>query len=59
MLCRSACWPPAAACGFDVQTNQPYTPAEGVNYDVGNPPVQVRNLMILSREDGVGFLSAT
>ncbi len=25
-----------AACGIDVQTLQPYTPAEGVNFDVGN-----------------------
>lgn len=49
----------AAACGRDVQTMQPYTPAEGVNFDVGNPSVQVRNLMILSREKGSGFLSAS
>jgi hypothetical protein len=49
----------AAACGFDVQTNRPYTPAQGVNYNVGTPPVQVRNLMVLSREDGQGFVSAT
>ncbi len=48
-----------AACGLNVQTLQPYTPSDGVNADVGNPPVQVRNLMILSREDGSGFLSAT
>jgi hypothetical protein len=48
-----------AACGFDVQTNRPYTPAQGVNDDVGNPPVQVRNLMVLARENGVGYLSAT
>ena len=48
-----------SACGFDVQTNRPYTPAEGVNYNVGNPPVSVRNLLIISREDGQGFLSAT
>lgn len=48
-----------AACGFNVQTNRPYTPAQGVNYNVGTPPVQVRNLMVLSREEGRGFLSAT
>jgi hypothetical protein len=48
-----------ASCGFDVQTNRPYTPAEGVNFDVGDPALLVRNLMILSREDGQGFLSAT
>lgn len=47
------------ACGFDVQTNRPYNPAEGVNYDVGDPPVSVRNLMVLSREDGVGFINGT
>ena len=27
----------AAACGQNVQTNRPYTPAEGVNIDVGDP----------------------
>ncbi len=47
------------ACGFDVQTNRPYTPAQGVNDNVGDPPVLVRNLMVLSRENGVGYLSAT
>lgn len=45
------------ACGFNVQTNLPYTPADGVNLAVG--PVQVRNLMILSRAPGEGFVSAT
>jgi hypothetical protein len=49
----------AAACGFDVQTNRPYTPAQGVNDNVGDPVVQVRNLMVLSRENGIGYLSAT
>ena len=49
----------SAACGFDIQTNRPYTPAQGINDNVGDPPVQVRNLMVLSREDGVGYLSAT
>lgn len=44
-------------CGFNVQTNLPYTPANGVNFQVGS--VQVRNLMVLSRTEGVGFLSAT
>lgn len=46
-----------SACGMQVQTNKPYTPAEGVNLDVGS--VHVRNLMILSRADGAGFLSAS
>ena len=49
----------SAACGFDIQTNRPYTPAQGINDNVGDPPVQVRNLMVLSRENGVGYLSAT
>ena len=46
-----------SACGMHVQTNDPYTPAEGVNFDIGT--VSVRNLMILSRTEGSGFLSAT
>lgn len=46
-----------AACGMRVQTNLPYTPADGVNFDVGQ--VKVRNLMILSRAPGEGYLSAT
>ena len=29
----------SGACGQDVQTNRPYTPAEGVNFDVGDPAV--------------------
>ncbi len=48
-----------AGCGFDVQTNRPYTPAQGINDNVGDPPIQVRNLMVLSRQNGVGYLSAT
>ena len=50
-----------SACGMNAQTLQPYTPAEGVNFNVGPPgeSVQVRNLMILSREDGVGYVSAS
>ncbi len=46
-----------SACGFNVQTNLPYTPADGVNLEVGS--VQIRNLMVLSRADGEGFISAT
>jgi hypothetical protein len=50
----------ATACGFEQQTLRPYTPAEGVNFDVGGDRgVKVRNLMILSRTEGEGFLSAT
>lgn len=45
------------ACGFNVQTNLPYTPADGVNLEIGS--VQIRNVMILSRGDGEGFVSAT
>ena len=47
-------------CGMDVQTLQPYTPAEGVNADVGpRGAVKVRNLLILSRTPGQGYLSGT
>jgi hypothetical protein len=53
-----------AACGNDAQTLRPYTPAEGVNVDAGNPAdpegvVNVRNLLIISREPGSGILSAS
>ncbi|HSU36353.1 MAG TPA: hypothetical protein VLJ88_11905 [Propionibacteriaceae bacterium] len=53
-----------AACGNDAQTLQPYTPAEGVNVDVGDPAmvrqvVHVRNLLIISRTEGQGVVSAT
>jgi len=46
-----------AGCGMNVQTNKPYTPAEGVNLDAG--AIKIRNLMILSREAGSGFLAAS
>lgn len=50
-----------SACGMNAQTLQPYTPAEGVNFNVGPTGdwVQVRNLMILSKEDGSGIISAS
>lgn len=51
-----------SACGMNAQTLQPYTPAEGVNANVGPTGnwVQVRNLMILAREDGgQGIVSAS
>ena len=49
-----------AACGMEVQTTNPYTPADGINVDVGEQgQVKVRNVMILSRADGQGFLSAS
>jgi hypothetical protein len=51
-------------CGNDAQTLRPYTPAEGVNIDVGNPydlesVVHVRNLLIISKAPGSGILSAS
>ncbi len=54
----------ATACGFNVQTTQPYTPAEGINADVGNPTdnknlVHVRNLLIVSKAAGQGIVSAS
>ena len=55
---------PSAACGFGAQTLRPYTPAEGVNFDVGDPQdpnvvVHVRNLLIISRSPGSGIVSGT
>jgi hypothetical protein len=54
----------SGACGQDVQTNRPYTPAEGVNIDVGDPTmpnkiVHVRNLAIISFAPGQGILSGS
>jgi hypothetical protein len=54
----------AGACGRDVQTFQPYTPGEGVNFDVGDPAnqnsvVHVRNLLIISWAPGEGVVSGT
>jgi predicted small lipoprotein YifL len=46
-----------AGCGLRVQTNLPYTPADGVNVDAGN--VHVRNLAVISTAAGRGTLSAT
>jgi hypothetical protein len=52
-----------AACGHDAQTLRPYTPAEGVNFDVGGTDpktvVHVRNLLVISKTRGQGLLSAT
>lgn len=48
-----------AGCGAP-QTLQPYTPAAGVNTDIGPEgatPLKVRNLLVISREPGQGFLS--
>jgi hypothetical protein len=54
----------SGACGQNVQTNRPYTPAEGVNIDVGDPAnpdkvVHVRNLLIISHAPGEGIVSAS
>jgi hypothetical protein len=54
----------AGGCGMDVQTNRPYTPAEGINFDVGDPAtpnevVHVRNLLIISWQPGEGVLSGS
>jgi len=50
----------AGACGFEVQTNQPYTPSVGVNIDAGpRNSLKIRDLKILSREAGSGILSAS
>src|SRR3712207_2591902 len=47
-------------CGLDAQTLQPYTPADGVNVNVGTVArVQVRNLLIISAEPGQGIVSAS
>jgi hypothetical protein len=48
------------ACGMSAQTTKPYTPSEGINVDVGGyAGVKVRNLLVLSRTDGEGYLSGT
>jgi hypothetical protein len=55
---------PAAGCGTNAQTLRPYTPSEGVNFDVGDltkpdSVIHVRNLLIISRSAGSGIVSAT
>jgi hypothetical protein len=54
----------SGACGMDVQTSRPYTPAEGINIDVGDPAnpnkvVHVRNLAIISFAPGEGIVSGS
>lgn len=44
-------------CGFNAQTLQPYTPAQGVNVDTGD--VKVRNLVLVSDDEGRGIVSAS
>ncbi|MFZ2428694.1 MAG: hypothetical protein WAW71_11185 [Propioniciclava sp.] len=46
-----------SGCGFSAQTLQPYTPAEGVNTQIGD--VKVRNLVLVSDEEGNGYVSAS
>lgn len=47
-------------CGFDVQTNQPYTPADGTNADIGDGgTLKIRNLVIISKTKGEGVVSAS
>ena len=55
---------PAAACGMNAQTLKPYTPAEGVNFDVGDQTapdsvIHVRNLLVISRSPGEGIVSGS
>lgn len=48
------------SCGLDAQTLQPYTPALGINVNVGaDHQVKVRNLMLITDEGGRGVVSAT
>lgn len=54
------------ACGFDVQTLQPYTQADGVNFQIGDltkdpnqQVLKVRNLMVLADQSGKAFLSGS
>ncbi|SDR79539.1 hypothetical protein SAMN04488543_0496 [Friedmanniella luteola] len=50
----------AAGCGFDAQTSQPYTPADGTNLDVGaDNQLKIRNLVVVSRTEGEAFISAS
>lgn len=55
---------PAAACGMNAQTLRPYTPAEGINFDVGDQTkpesvIHVRNLLVISRSPGEGIVSGS
>jgi len=54
----------SAGCGMDAQTLKPYTPGEGINLDIGDPAkpnqvVHVRNLLVISKTEGTGVISAT
>jgi len=59
-LGAALCLPLALAvsgCGMNVQTLQPYTPAQGVNQNVGQ--VMVRNLVVIADTTGRGVVSAS
>jgi hypothetical protein len=45
-------------CGFDAQTLQTYTPAQGINVDVAGGP-KVRNLLLIANASGKGQVSAS
>ena len=49
-----------AGCGFNAQTNMPYTPSDGTNADIGDGgAIKIRNLVLISRTAGEGVVSAT
>jgi hypothetical protein len=49
--------PVLSACGFNVQTDQVYQPAEGVNNRSGQ--VDILNALVVSGTDGVGTFAGT
>jgi hypothetical protein len=50
----------SSGCGFDAQTMQPYSPAMGVSANTGaDGGIHIRNLLLVSREDGQAFVSAS
>lgn len=49
--------PALSACGFNVQTDQVYQPAEGVNERSGE--VDVLNALVVSAEDGSGTFAGS
>lgn len=49
--------PALAACGFNVQTDQVYQPAEGVNDRSGE--VDILNALVVSGRDGSGTFAGT
>lgn len=46
-----------SGCGFNVQTLQNYTPAQGVNVDA--EAVKVRNFLVIADDEGQGVVSAS